>query len=147
MASAAEVHKWLDASGITHYSDVPPTAAASPVTRIEIDTRGSVTGDSDYYSIANQWARMHRERIERERIKLERDRLKAASRPPQTEVVYREQPAAVTRYLSVYPVPRYRAPGHHRGRHKFRRHVYHGPRHRQVRQEQRTSLGFYRHVE
>src|SRR5210317_692763 len=81
-AYAGVVHKWVDEKGITHYSDEAPVANTSEMMQIEspANTQATAGTQGDYYSIANQWERMHRERLERTKLKLEKDRLKAAKR-------------------------------------------------------------------
>ena len=74
--NATVVHKWVDADGVTHYSDKPPPSPVSDFERIRLPTAPAVAAlrHDDYYSIANQWQRMLRERIEIERARLERHR-------------------------------------------------------------------------
>lgn len=72
LAQAAVIHKWVDADGVTHYSDAPPAASATAVEQIELaapPARGPNYSQDAYYSIANQWRRMHRERIELEKAR------------------------------------------------------------------------------
>ncbi len=74
---AAMVHKWIDDAGVTHYSDEPPPAGATGLERIELPPpppRAASEIRDHYHSIANQWRRLHRERIELERLRLERGR-------------------------------------------------------------------------
>ncbi|TNF89351.1 MAG: DUF4124 domain-containing protein [Gammaproteobacteria bacterium] len=147
-AVAGVVHKWVDANGVTHYSDAPPPKAETAVTQIEVEARSPVDNKGDYYSITNQWARMNRERIEREKIKLEQARLKAAQQPARTEVVYVEQPPEDTRYIGVYHVPRHLKRGHYRSHYKRGRHRHyarHKPRHSRMRNT-RASLGSFKYV-
>lgn len=124
-AHAGTVHKWVDADGVTHYSDDPPQKASGQVTSIEIEAPGSraASHDADYYSIANQWQRVHRERLEREKIALEKARVKAARESSQREVRAEPEPRE-SRYVVGHRgyYPHYR-PGHpyqkirsHRGR-------------------------------
>lgn len=103
-AYAAEVYKWADARGITHYSDEAPTSSTTPVSLIEVPATNSVTVDaeSDYYSIANQWQRLHNERIAREKIKLEQAKLKAAQQPASSQTVKINEPQE-KQYVAVYP--------------------------------------------
>jgi hypothetical protein len=79
-AYAGVVHKWVDEKGITHYSDAAPVADTSEMTQIELPrtTQATAGAQDGYYSIANQWERMLRERLERAKLKLEHGRLKAA---------------------------------------------------------------------
>jgi hypothetical protein len=68
-AYAGVVHKWIDEKGITHYSDEAPVSETSEMTQIELPrtTQATAGAHGDYYSIANQWERMLRERLERAR--------------------------------------------------------------------------------
>lgn len=120
------VHKWVDDDGVTHYSDEPPQSAATTLIELPKPARADSAGGSgepqdDYYSISNQWQRMHLERLERERLNLERERIRAARQTP---------PAAAkddddeVRYVPLYSGFGYYRPHrrHHRyhdgGRHK-----------------------------
>ena len=99
--AATVVHKWVDANGITHYSDTPPEITPVQLTQIEVPDV-VVTADkttSDYYSIANQWQRLHRERLERDRLALERAKQEVARQPPEPEVVYVERPYETSRQV------------------------------------------------
>ena len=95
-AFAAGVHKWVDEKGITHYSDMAPNAAVDQVAIIEVSSSYSPATDveQDYYSITNQWMRIHQERLEREKIKLEKAKQKAALRPVAPQIVYVNEPNA-----------------------------------------------------
>ena len=95
--SASGIHKWVDADGVTHYSDVQPESG-NPVSTLDIPVRDSArSADGDhYYSIQNQWRRVNQARLAREkkeqeqaRLKLEKSRL--ATVVPVTEVA--ETPA------------------------------------------------------
>lgn len=152
-ASAAVVHKWVDSDGTTHYSDEIPISAQSPVTRIELPDAPAATGDtaSGEYSIANQWRRLHQERIEREKLALEKARQKAQQQQA-TEVVYVEQPRE-TRYVVTNPRYRYRQHGYYRSHYKHGRHNtrvnkkrIHGTQ-RAGMQRDRGSLGYFKHVQ
>ena len=150
---AAVVHKWVDSDGITHYSDEIPASALTPVTRIELpeapaSTDGKASGE---YSIANQWRRMHQERLQREKLALEKARQKARQQQA-TEVVYVERPEE-TRYVVTYPRSRYRQHGY------YRSHYKHGSRNARMnkksihgfqragRQQSRSSLGYFKHIQ
>jgi len=147
---AAVVHKWIDANGVTHYSDKAPPEVQTPVTRIDLPPSAKADSNNDYHSITNQWARMHRERLERERIELEQARLRAEQQPVKAEVVYVERPDTGTSFVGVYPVYRYLRHGHH-----YRppyKHGYKHPRRKQrvghgVTRSERHHLGFYKHVQ
>ena len=102
-AYAGVVHKWVDEKGITHYSDEAPVANISEMMQIESpsNTQATAGTQGDYYSIANQWERMHKERLERAKLKLEQDRLKAAKRKDKPDRVY-VQERDETRYVTFY---------------------------------------------
>jgi len=86
-ASAGEVNKWVDADGVTHYSDEAPVAGAIEVTLVEVPASYSepVNVEDDYYSIANQWKRIQAERLAMAKIKLAKAQLQVKSKP---DVVY-----------------------------------------------------------
>lgn len=100
---AEGVHKWVDASGVTNYSDAAPNSSATKVTIIKVSTTYAVTSDAEqnYYSIMNQWMRLHKERVERDRIKLEKAKQKAALHPVVPQVVYVNEPSE-NRYVMPY---------------------------------------------
>ena len=90
-AAAVTVHTWVDADGITHFSDQAP--ASDTVSEVfDIATTEPVDAAEDYYSISNQWARLRAERDASDARALERDRLRAeaaaaAAPPPAPEVI------------------------------------------------------------
>ena len=105
-ASAAAVHKWIDADGVTHYSDQPPDSVDTTLIELPEPTALKTAGEDggladDYYSIPNQWQRMNQERIERERLNLERERARAARQTaaPTATVVKRE---VKVRYVPIF---------------------------------------------
>ncbi len=94
---AGSVHKWVDAQGVTHYSDRLPkndTLADSGSGQVEVtqitisDEYRSQDYQNDYYSVTNQWARMKEERIARKQLQLEKAKQKASQRPAVPQVVY-----------------------------------------------------------
>lgn len=125
-AQAATIHKWVDARGVTHYSDQPPVSQTQEATQLDIDTgRDSADNSSSkadhYYSIANQWQRMNQESLQRRQLELERAAISAAIEPryrpapPQAETESKQ-------YIAVYP-KRW-----HRKRGNRYRHHDRGPR-------------------
>jgi len=108
-ASAAVVHKWVDEKGVTHYSDAAPETPATTVTKIDLRNRKPAKSSvqNDYYSIKNQWQRLHKERLEQEKLKLETTRQEAALRPAEPQVVYinepRERQVAIVYQGSFHP--------------------------------------------
>ncbi len=92
--SAAVAHKWIDEKGVTHYSDAAPETPATTVTKIDLRDRKPAKSSikNDYYSIKNQWQRLHKERLEQEKLKLERTRQEAALQTVEPQVVYVIEP-------------------------------------------------------
>ncbi len=103
-ALATGIHKWVDEHGVTHYSDKAPDAKVGQVAVIEVSSTYSTATSTqqDYYSITNQWMRLHQERLEREKIKLEKAKQKAALQPSTPQVVYVNEPNK-ERYTVAYP--------------------------------------------
>ena len=103
-AFASGIHKWVDEQGVTHYSDKAPESDIRQVSVIEIPAYYSTVSniEQDYYSITNQWMRVHQERLELEKIKLEKAKQKAAQQPTIPQVVYINEPTE-DRYRVSYP--------------------------------------------
>ncbi len=113
--SAAVVHKWVDEKGVTHYSDAAPETSATAVTKIDMRNRepAKTSVANDYYSIKNQWQRLHKERMELEKLKLEKTRQEAAQRSAEPQVVYVNEPREKQTAV-VYPGSYHRGHGHGR---------------------------------
>jgi len=131
VVSAATVHQWVDASGITHFSDSPPPENVSAAKTLELsdDFPPAVDTRSDYYSIANQWDRMRQERDAKSRLRLERDKIRAEraaavaySEPQQDYGSERYYPLYLPNYGYGGPYARHRGPHHRvpRGAHRGR---------------------------
>ncbi|MBT8435054.1 MAG: DUF4124 domain-containing protein [Gammaproteobacteria bacterium] len=107
--SAASVHKWVDDKGVTHYSDAAPETPATTVIKIDLGNRKPAKSsvNNDYYSIKNQWQRLHKERLEQEKLKLEKSRQETALRSAEPQIVYinelREKQIGVVYQGSFYP--------------------------------------------
>ena len=87
--SADTVHKWVDVNGVTHYSDELPSNEINTVTQINLPVYSTSNSnvEDDYYSIANQWMRVHEQRLALEKIKLEKAKQKAALRPVEPQII------------------------------------------------------------
>lgn len=85
--AAGEVFTWIDAGGVTHFSEAPPANVASGVARVRLPPvqAGILDTRADYYSVINQAARMEARRIERERLRAERLAAEAAVRKARAE--------------------------------------------------------------
>lgn len=71
-------YKWVDADGVTNFSDTPPVSVNNVVEEVEPialpgDYKIVYDPAGDYYSIDNQWKRLNAERLEREKIAMERE--------------------------------------------------------------------------
>lgn len=108
---AGSVYSWTDTHGVTHFSETPPADAGIESTVRELEPAPAVTlpGADDYYSVANQAARMEARRLEQERLRAEILRAEAEARraEAEAEAARREEtaaePEATTRYLPLYP--------------------------------------------
>jgi len=87
LAAGGEVFTWIDAGGVTHFSEVPPGDVASGVARVELPTApaGIPGTGADYYSVINQVARMEARRLQREKLRAERLAAEAAIRKARAE--------------------------------------------------------------
>ena len=137
-AAGGAVHKWVDDDGVTHYSDEPPQSTVTTLIELQKPTSVDSAGGSgrpqdDYYSISNQWQRMHQERLERERLNLERERIRAARQKPPAAAADDDDEV---RYVPIYSGFGYYRP--HRRPHRF----HHGIRHK-PRPPVQTSLGTF----
>ena len=126
---AAEIHKWIDERGVTHYSDEAPQSSGTAVTQLEISTHGSPEPalsqtPGDYYSIANQWQRMHQERLQQQRLELQRAAAASIARQTEAEPVRDLDDSRATRYVVAYPYPLHRSHGHHYKHRRRHAHPY-----------------------
>ena len=118
--SAVSVFQWVDAEGVTHFSEETPsnnlpTKQLSHYELAENYPQGRAPED-DYYSIVNQWKRANEER--ESRLKLKQSN-KQAPRfvPPQVQSPATYQPQQ-RYYTGLLPSPYLynRGRAHHRGR-------------------------------
>ncbi len=104
------VHKWVDAEGVTHYSDQLPEDEQSTKAAKQIAVSNTYSSSNqvayreDYYSVTNQWARMKKERIERKQLQLNKKKQNATQHVT-PQIVYlnqgEERPRSV--YYPAYP--------------------------------------------
>jgi len=122
-SSATQVYRWVDDSGVTHFSETPPAENAADIQVIDIaPTPAPASGnasaeDDDFYSVVNQAKRMEARRLENERLAAEKEQARAeASRARAEAAAIQQGPSTDSadnsvRYYPVYPYyPRY---GHH----------------------------------
>jgi hypothetical protein len=128
---AGAVHKWVDAQGVTHYSDQLPEDTSKAVKQIDVSNvysnSDSTDYQEDYYSVTNQWARMREERLERKQLQLEKAKQKAAQQPVVPQVVYLNQ-AEEERPGNVYYPAYFGHRGYRYGHHK-QKNRYAGKKH------------------
>lgn len=139
-AGAGEVFTWIDAHGITHFSETPPPEeAAGRATQLELRPVPAARpwAGEDYFSVTKQAARMEARRLANEKLRAERLQAEAEARRARAEeqaaLDAARQPAIQQepRYYPLYlNYPRYgQRPSHrHRPRPHDRRHRDHGSR-------------------
>ena len=102
-AFAVSVYRWVDAEGVTHFSDETP-AATKPFKQfsqydIEENFPESRDPDEDYFSIVNQWKRTSEEREASLKQKREAKRERRSARQQQAQVVVQEPRRVYTGFL------------------------------------------------
>lgn len=103
-----EVYKWVDADGVTHYSEAPPAQSRAEVAsfermNLEFNPARPLQAQ-DYYSIINQAKRMEASRLARERLKHERERLRVQRLAQHAATRGADPRASDTSNRYVYPV-------------------------------------------
>ena len=108
--AAEPVYRWLDADGVTHFSQRPPPPGAAGVTVQEAPTyQAAPDPDADYWSVTNQVQRMEASGLAREQLRLEQQRARRELEEAERQRIEAEQAAAAPeppRQLIYYPVPR-----------------------------------------
>lgn len=109
-AAAGEIYTWVDANGVTHYSETPPPGLGEGgVGRLAIpqgpSVAPSVGGDSDYRSMLEVARELEASRLAREdaRLRQENARLRQQLQEEASRLDYGGEPDE--RY--AYPVPYY----------------------------------------
>jgi len=143
-AYAGSVFTWVDADGVTHFSESPPESGSIKARQIEVEPVPVVgnTGGDDYYSVVQQLERMQKRRLENERGIAERLQAETAARQAETAAIKAKEqenldaPAPTI----VYPVP---VPVHppHRQIHDAHRDP---DRHRDHREDRRNPPPYTR---
>jgi hypothetical protein len=101
--NAGTVHRWTDSHGVTHFSDTVPASAPIGISTLELDNNYPPLSDgvSNYYSIANQWARMRKEREAKNELSLVKDRLRTERA---AALASAEQPVNEPASSNYYPI-------------------------------------------
>ena len=120
-ANAAPVFTWVDASGVTYFSDTPPPDESVSARLIEVlpPPAAGMPVDSDFYSVVNQAQRMETRRLQSEKLTAERLQAEAEANRARAEALAAQQPIILydnepDGYIFPY-YPRYhhRPPGMH----------------------------------
>ena len=119
--SAEQAYTWTDENGTRHFSEEPPFDETIPAKKIDLlpaPSAGTVGGDDDYYSVANQADRMEKKRLENEKLTAERlqaeiEASKASSEAPTTlQTPDQENAQEYTKIYPRYPKQFYKGPQH-----------------------------------
>jgi hypothetical protein len=88
-AQGAEIFRWVDDKGVTHYGEEPP-AGSQPEYAFDLPAgRASTSPEDEYFSVVNQSRRMEEARLARERARSEIRSSEGARRSQQPgRVVY-----------------------------------------------------------
>ena len=122
LASAAQVYTWVDAVGVTHFSETPPPNPATDTQLVDIQPPPTSTDApaKDFYSVINQAERMEKSRLANEKLAAEKKQADAEASKARAEAAalqqrsYNNSTNDDTRYYPAYPYyPRY---GHRPGR-------------------------------
>jgi len=84
----AEVYRWVDNRGVTHYGEEPPEGSNPEPAFTMPDSETITNPEDDYFSVVNQSRRMEESRMAREKARSEVRSQARANRPQQPEVVY-----------------------------------------------------------
>ncbi len=123
-SSAEVVYTWVDASGVTCFSDTPPMEESITVGLIENfpPPAAGMPADEDFYSVANQARRMETQRLLAEKLKAERLQAEAEALQARAEALAAQQPTiqyenVPDRYIYPYYPRRHHHPHgkHHQG--------------------------------
>jgi hypothetical protein len=120
-SGAAPMFTWVDARGVTYFSDTPPADESISVRLIEVlpPPPAGMPVDDDFYSVINQAQRMEARRLLSEKLIAERLQAEAEAERARAEALAAQQPVILydnepDGYIFPY-YPRYhhRPPGMH----------------------------------
>lgn len=110
--ASAQVYKWVDERGVTHYSERPPAnAKARPTRKLDITLRGNdlPASEQECRTIRCQYERLRRDRLLREADQREeeesRARVAAISPPPAVPTGTPGGGVIVDGYAPIYARP------------------------------------------
>jgi hypothetical protein len=109
-ADAGTIYTWVDAHGVTHFSESPPPDPAVRPAMIDLRPLPPPPSDyDDYYSVIRQAERMERRRLENEKLEAERRQAEAETVRARREAEAATQPPpnnyadTDSVYLPAYP--------------------------------------------
>ncbi len=124
LAQADPVYTWVDSAGTTHFSQTPPENPLTGTGVLELPPPGPYApAADDYYSVANQAARMEATRLKAEKLRAETETLRAQAAATKNKPPYAEPPAEMV-YPYTYPVYLY---PRHDWRPPYNYHPHHRP--------------------
>lgn len=127
LAQADPVYTWIDSAGTTHFSQTPPEDPSTEIRVLELPPPGPYApAADDYYSVANQAARMEARRLEAEKLRAETEALRAQAAAAAVGPPVAEPPAA-PEYPYSYPYPVYRYPRRDWRPHHYNPHHHPAP--------------------
>ena len=108
---AATYYKWVDAAGVTHYSESQPASAQAQEMSLPDEYVQPVSAAEDYYSIQNQLERLQQQRRDLLERRLLKEQAAQAARPQPVvqQIIEPAQPV----YFPVHRFPRH---GFHPGK-------------------------------
>lgn len=128
-SQAQQLYKWVDAEGVTHYSETLPSQDIDHATLEFTEDYQVADSQGDYYSIQNQLKRLQERRAQQRAEKQQAVKQKLAKQPT-PEVVYVQ---------SNEPGHRYYLPAYH-PRYNLHRYNKHDTRHYSKHQPQKSYL-------
>lgn len=110
--ASAQVYKWVDERGVTHYSERPPASAkATPTRKLDITLRGNdlPAAEQECSTIRCQYERLRRDRLLREADQRDeeesRARVAAITPPPAVPAGTPSGGVIVDGYAPIYARP------------------------------------------
>ncbi len=93
-SGAAPMFNWVDAQGVTYFSDTPPVDESISVRLVEVlpPPPAGMPVDGDFYSVINQAQRMETRRLLNEKLIAERLQAEAEADRARAEALATEQP-------------------------------------------------------
>lgn len=113
---AAQVYKWMDSSGVTHYDQAPPEDSTVMAEVLDVpSSTANPKARSNYVKIIEFAEKLERSRLERERLRLEKEKVRTMSSGGQA--TDRNRDAIVQYRFIVHPMYHHRR--HHHFNHRY----------------------------